>query len=193
MMEIGCHEREHILGTAFIVHKRLKHLVIGFKPISPRLSVLRIKGRFFNISLINVHAPTEDKSDVEKDEFYSALEDAYDKCPKNDIKIIVGDLNAKIGRESRYQPHIGKYSLHKESNKNGDRAIGFAASKNMIIGSTKFNHKDVQKPTWVSPDGQTLDQIDHVLIDARHASNLLDSMKSKTCQILKSGIDAETP
>ncbi|XP_071652375.1 craniofacial development protein 2-like [Temnothorax longispinosus] len=150
----SCHEREHILGTAFIVHKRLKHLVIGFKPISPRLSVLRIKGRFFNIRLINVHAPTEDKSDVEKDEFYSALEDAYDKCPKNDIKIIVGDFNAKIGRESRYQPHVDKYSLHKESNENRDKAIGFAASKNMIIGSTKFNHKDVHKLTWVSPDGQ---------------------------------------
>lgn len=90
-----------MLGTAFIVHRRLKHLVIGFKPISSRLCVLRIKERFLNISLINVHAPTEDKPEVEKDEFYSDLEEAYNKCPKNDIKIIVGDLNAKISREPR--------------------------------------------------------------------------------------------
>lgn len=83
------------------------------------------------------------------------LEEAY-KCSKNDIKIIVGDFNAKIGRELRYRPHVGKYSMHKECNENGDRVIGFAASKNMVIGSTRFNYKDIHKPTWVSPDGRTM-------------------------------------
>ena len=47
---------------------------------------LRIRGKFFNYSIINVHAPTEDKSDIEKDVFYDELRKLYDACPKHDVK-----------------------------------------------------------------------------------------------------------
>jgi exonuclease III len=55
----SCDGRIHAFGTGFIVHKQLKHLVIGFKAISPRLSTLRIKGKFFNYSIVNAYAPIE--------------------------------------------------------------------------------------------------------------------------------------
>src|SRR6201990_3259786 len=88
--------------------------------------------------------------------------------------IILGDFNAKVGREVFYRPMIGKYSLHQTSNDNGTRVIDFAVSRNMVLSSTYFQHKNIHKATWVSPDGQTKNQIDHVLIDARHCSNVLD-------------------
>jgi hypothetical protein len=44
----------------------------------------------------------------------------------------------------------------------------------MIVGSTTFDHKDIHKMTWKSPDGNTLNQIDHFIIDARHLYNLMD-------------------
>jgi hypothetical protein len=44
----------------------------------------------------------------------------------------------------------------------------------MVVASTLFNHKDIHKTTWRSPDGQTHNQIDHLLIDARHVSNVMD-------------------
>ena len=56
-----------------------------------------MKGKFFNYSINNVHALTEEKEYSEKDAFYWDLENCIQECPKNDIKIIVGDLNAKIG------------------------------------------------------------------------------------------------
>jgi hypothetical protein len=44
----------------------------------------------------------------------------------------------------------------------------------MVIASTVFSHKDIHKVTWRSPDGQTFKQIDHLLTDARHVSNVMD-------------------
>src|SRR6201992_857888 len=116
-------------------------------------------------TLINVHAPTEDKDSEDKEAFYEKLLDVYDGAPNRDIKIILGDFNAKIGREVFYRPTIGKYSLHQTSNDNGTRGIDFAVSRNMVLSSTYFQHKNIHKDTWVSPDGQTKNQIDHVLID----------------------------
>jgi hypothetical protein len=67
--------------------------------VNLRLCKLRIKGRFHNYSVICIHASTEEKNENEKDSFYELLEKEYDKCLENDIKFIIGDLNAKIGQE----------------------------------------------------------------------------------------------
>jgi len=64
------------------------------------MCILRLKGQFFDYSLINVHAPTEEKEDEIKDQFYSELKTAYQSCPKNDIKIMHGDFNAKEGKRT---------------------------------------------------------------------------------------------
>ena len=159
--------------TGFIVNKRIKHLVINFKAKTPRICRIRVRGLFFNYILICVHASTEEKDD-EKDNFYEDLDQTYEECPKRDVKIILGDLNAEIGQEEIYRPIIGKYSLHTLSNDNGIRLIYFACSKNMVVASTLYNHKDIHKTTWRSPDGQTHNQTDHLLIDARHVSNVMD-------------------
>lgn len=69
-MFYSCSTKKHELGTGFVITKRIKHLVLDFKPVSPRLCYIRIKGKFFNYSLINVHAPIEDTSEEEKDVYY---------------------------------------------------------------------------------------------------------------------------
>jgi exonuclease III len=52
----------HEFGTAFLVDSKINHMVINFTPINERLGVIRIKSRFFNYSLINIHAPTNDSN-----------------------------------------------------------------------------------------------------------------------------------
>lgn len=66
--------KSHTFGTAFIISKRIKHMIIDFQPISPRLCKLRLKGKFFNYSIINTHAPIEDSTDDDKNIFYQELE-----------------------------------------------------------------------------------------------------------------------
>lgn len=147
--------------------------MLDWKPISPRLCVIRIKGKFRNISIINVHAPTEEKDEDEKNAFYDMLEGAYDNCPRNDVKIVIGNLNAKIGREAHHQRQTGLHSLHTENNDNGLRVIVFAAGRDMVVGSTMFPRKDIYKYIWISHDQETRNQIDYVLIDAWNMSSLM--------------------
>ena len=124
--------------------------------------------------MICIHAPTEDKSEEEKDMFYDDLNKVYNKSPRRDIKLILGDMNAKVGTEEFYQPTIGRHSLHTVSNENGTRLINFASSRSMVIASTTFEHKNIHKITWKSPDGETHNQMDHLLVDSRHLSDVID-------------------
>jgi hydroxypyruvate isomerase len=54
-----------------------------------------LRGRWCHIIVLNVHVPTEDKTDDVKDSFYKELERLFDKFPKYHIKILLGDFNAK--------------------------------------------------------------------------------------------------
>jgi hypothetical protein len=68
--------------------------VIDFKPVNHRLCILRVRGRFNNLSLICAHEPTEERNEYIKDSFYKELETVVTRCPKNDIMILLGDFNA---------------------------------------------------------------------------------------------------
>ena len=90
------------------------------------------------------------------------------------MKILLGDFNAKVGRENIFKPAIGNESLHQDSNDNGVRIVNLATSKNLVVKSTMFPHRNIHKYTWTSLDGQTHNQIDHILIDRRWHSSILD-------------------
>jgi DNA repair ATPase RecN len=90
------------------------------------------------------------------------------------MKIILGDFNAKVGRENMFKPTIGNESLHEISNDNVVRVVNFATSKNLVVKSTMFPHRKIHKRTWTSPEGNTHNQIDHILIDRRRHSSILD-------------------
>ena len=108
------------LGTGFIVRKEVENNITSFTPINERICIPRLKGKFHNLTLINVHAPTEEKTEEEKDKFYDELQKAYDRAPKHDIVMILGDLNANIGKEKAYESVTGKNTLHEVSNQDGE-------------------------------------------------------------------------
>ena len=151
---------------AFVVERNMKRNVLDFKAADERICVLRIKTRFQNISLINVHNPTEEKEELEK-AFYQKVEEIYHSCPSDYIKIVLGDWNAKVGREEIYQGVIGRYSMHLNTNNKRQILVDFTAPKNMVASSICFPHKEIRKQSWRSPDGKTNNQNNHILIDKR--------------------------
>jgi endonuclease/exonuclease/phosphatase family metal-dependent hydrolase len=109
-----------------------------------------------------------------KDRFYKELQQVFDKFPKHHMKILLGDFNAEVGMEDIFKPTIGNKSLHQISNSNRVRVVNFATSKYLIVNSTLFPHHNIHNFTGMSPDGKTLNQIDHILIDRRRHSSILD-------------------
>jgi hypothetical protein len=97
--------------------------------VSDRMSYIILRGRWCDVIVLNVHASTEDKIDDVKDKFYEKLERVFDKFPKYHMKILLGDFNAKVGREGIFKPTIRNRTLHEISHDNGVRAVNFATSK----------------------------------------------------------------
>jgi hypothetical protein len=71
------------------VHERNISAVKRVECVSDRMSYIILKGRWCHIIVLNVHAPTEDKTDDVKDSFYEELERVFDKFPKYRIKILL--------------------------------------------------------------------------------------------------------
>jgi exonuclease III len=89
------------------------------------------RGHWCDITVLNVHAPTEDKTDDVKDSFYKDLDHILDKLPKYHKKILLGDFNAKVGEEDICKLMTGKESLHKINNDN-EVTVSNTISKNLL-------------------------------------------------------------
>lgn len=89
-------QKNHQLGTGFIVSKRDKRTVIHFESINERLCKLRVREKFFNYIVINGYALTDKKTENENDEFYQQLKNIVRPSPRHDIKIVLGDMNTKV-------------------------------------------------------------------------------------------------
>ena len=69
--------------------------------VSGRVLYIVLRGRWCNIIVLNVQAPSEEKSDDSQDSFYEELEQVFNNFPNYYMKILLGDTNAKVGRENR--------------------------------------------------------------------------------------------
>jgi exonuclease III len=108
-----------------------KGITSGFFFLSDRMSYIILRGRWCHIIVLNVHAPTENKTDDVKDSFYEELQRVFDKFTKYHMNILFGDLNVKVGREDIFKLTAGNESLQEISNDNGVRLVNFATSKSL--------------------------------------------------------------
>ena len=90
-------ESFRINGAARIVSKRFQNAVLGCNLKTNRMIAVHFQGKLFNITVIQVYAPTSNAEEAEVEWFYDDLQDLLELTLKEDILFIIGDWNAKVG------------------------------------------------------------------------------------------------
>ena len=96
------------------------------------MSYIDLRGPWCGIIVLNGHGPRDERSDTSKGRFYEELDKVFDHFPKYHMKILLGDFNAKLGREDIFKPTVGNERLHQDRNVNGVRIVNSATSKNVV-------------------------------------------------------------
>ena len=97
---------------------------------------VRFQGKPFNITVIQVYAPTSNAEEAEVERFYEDLQDLLELTPNKDILFIIGDWNSKVGSQE-IPGVIGKSGLGVQ-NEAGQRLIEFCQENALITANTLF-------------------------------------------------------
>ena len=96
-----------------MANKRVRYAVLGCNLKNDRMISVRFQGKPFNITVIQVYAPTSNAKEAEVERFYEDLQDLLELIPQTDVLFIIGDWNAKVG--SQETPGVtGKFEVVKQ-------------------------------------------------------------------------------
>ena len=113
---------------------------------------VHFQGKPFNITVIQVYAPTSNAEEAEVEQFYEDLQDLLELTPPKDVLFVIGDWDAKVG--SQETPGVtGKFGLGVQ-NEARQRLIEFWQENTLVITNTFFQQPKRRLYTWTSPDGQ---------------------------------------
>ena len=123
-------------GIALTVNKRVQNAVLGCNLKNDRMISVRLQGKPFNITVIQVYAPTSNAEETEVEWFSEDLQDLLEIIPKKDVLFIIGDWNAKVGSQET-SGVTGKFGLGMR-NEAGQRIIEFCQENALLIANTLF-------------------------------------------------------
>ncbi|XP_072040063.1 craniofacial development protein 2-like [Amphiura filiformis] len=155
----------HERGVAVLLDKVTSRSLIGHWGVSDRVVLVKLAAKPFNLAIIQVYAPTADSDENDIAVFYEDLEKAMKQCKSDEITMVVGDLNAKVG-EGRVGDTVGPHGLGAR-NERGDRWIEWCNEQDLMIANTWFMQPPRRKYTWLSPGDRVRNQIDFITIKKR--------------------------
>ncbi|KAK2189384.1 hypothetical protein NP493_108g04055 [Ridgeia piscesae] len=122
------------------------------RPVSDRNMPMRLplsKDKFATI--ISVYAQTMTNTDENNEAFYDQLAGVLSAIPRTDKILLIGDFNARIGRENDKWPLVmGKHGIGK-CNSKGELLLALCSEFDLIVMNTMFKHKDERKTTGMHP------------------------------------------
>ena len=135
-----------------MVNKRVRNAVLGCNLKNDRMISVGLQGKAFNITVMQVYAPTSNTEEAEVERFYEDLQDLLELTPKKDVLFILGDWKAKVGNQET--PGVtGGFGLGMW-NEAGQRLIEFCQENALVRAITLFQQHKRRFYTWTSPDGQ---------------------------------------
>ena len=123
-----------------MVNKRVRNAALGCDIINDRMISVHFQGKPFNITVIQVYAPTSNAEQAEVEWFHEDLQDILELTPKKDVLFIIGDWNAKVGNQET--PGVtGKFEVVKKEMARLNIDI-LGISKLKLTGMGEFNSDD---------------------------------------------------
>uniref|UniRef100_A0A0L8FV33 Endonuclease/exonuclease/phosphatase domain-containing protein n=1 Tax=Octopus bimaculoides TaxID=37653 RepID=A0A0L8FV33_OCTBM len=119
------------------------------------------KGRF--LIVVSIYAPTMSHSDKTVRQFYDDLAQLLSKLPISDKLVILGDFNARVGKDYVSWPVLNRYGIGK-CNKNGVALLTFCNQNDLVVTNTPFKQKNKNKTIWMYPRSKHWHLIDYILI-----------------------------
>ena len=119
-----------------MANRRVRNAVLGCNLKNDRIISVRFQGKPFNITVIQVYAPTSNAEEAELEWFYEDLQDLLELTPKKDVLFTRGYWNAKVGSEE-IPGVIGQFGLG-IWNKVRQRLIEFCQENALVIANTLF-------------------------------------------------------
>jgi len=112
--------------------------------VSERIIRARFNSRWQQVTVIQCYAPANEAMEEEKDDFYEQLQAVMEQVPRRDVKIVMGDMNTKVGTDNTGREVVmGRQGARAEMNENVD----FCLANELVIGGTLFPHKGCHKRT----------------------------------------------
>ena len=162
-------EERRIHGVGFAIRSSL----LGACPDNPvglsaRLMKIRIPlTNNRHITLFSCYAPTLQSDEEDKDAFYNCLDEEIRQVSPSDKVVVLGDFNARVGRDNLPWSNImGRHGLG-NMNANGHRLLTLCAQNNLFITNTAFQLKDIHKGTWTHPRSKHCHMIDYCITRQR--------------------------
>ncbi|KAJ4947020.1 hypothetical protein JOQ06_009062 [Pogonophryne albipinna] len=126
-------------------------------------------------TVISAYAPTLDAQDEVKEAFYADLDKTLSEVPKEDKLILLGDFNARVGRNH----HLWRGTLGREgvgnTNSNGILLLTKCSEHNLVITNTLFRQKTKFKTSWMHPRSKLWHLIDYVIVRSKDRRDVLNT------------------
>ena len=138
---------------------------------------MKINTKTVPTTFVQIYAPTSTHSEDEIDNFYDQLQSLLERIPRREAAIILGDFDANVGECADKEHGIGPYGLGTR-NASGEKLADFCQANDFVITNTCFfQHSKRQRYTWISPQGNTRNQIDYKTIIVRKSwfTSILDA------------------
>lgn len=146
-----------------LTNKELERRIIKYDPISPRIITIHIQLKSV-VVVIQIYGPTEGTEEEKVIEFYAELQRAVDTIREQQEKIIIiGDWNARVGRDvNRGLGSIGGYG-EETLNRNGRKMLEFCQINELLIGNTFWEQEMDDKYTFIAEERDSKSLIDYIV------------------------------
>jgi exonuclease III len=165
-------DRLHGVGLAIrsSLMKDIPTLPVG---INERLMKIRFPlSKTRHMTIISAYAPTLTSPDDAKEQFYEDLNQLIRDTHTSDKLLILGDFNARVGRDSDdWKGVLGPHGVGK-ANSNGLLLLSMCAEHRLCITNTTFRQADKYKTTWMHPRSKQWHLIDYIIVRQRDTKDV---------------------